>query len=369
MQTTGSTFYRLDADQRQTFVALENLYAGTLPSACWLIGGGPSLNMLPCEAIAASPIPRLSLNLAGVGKLRPTFWTSYDPTVRFHRSIYLDPGILKFVHRRRAMDLVPESDAKVCDCPGTLFFDRDVGRGFGNFLDPTATKLIDWADSMVQGIDLLYRLGFRTIYLAGCDMRVLPSSEQIAHAERAGISRDDWFGLSDFAKVCQSRGISGEELAGLERACAYHFDETKSFAATVQTDAHYFRIAQGLRLSRRCLAQQGLRLISVTPGSRLNEYFPYVPVEAALAAIHAQVGNPQLESPTGLYTQLAPRQRTTMEPMRDVKPPNWPTSSTHPHTSRSRKPAAAPDLAIDGEGWQACGQRFQDAYVPPDENG
>lgn len=369
MLTTGSAFYRLDADQRQTFVTFENLYAGTSPSACWLIGGGPGLNTLPCEAIAASPLPKLALNLAGVGKLRPTFWTSYDPTVRFLRSIYLDPGILKFVHRRRAMDLVPESDAKVCDCPGTVFFDRDVGRGFGNFLDPESPRLIDWADSMVQGIDLLYRLGFRTIYLAGCDMRVLPSPEQMAHAERAGVNRDDWFGFSDFVKVCQSRGMSPEELAGLAAARAYHFDETKSFAATVQTDAHYFRIAQGLRLSRRCLAQQGLQLISVTPGSRLNEYFPFVTVDEALATIHEQVGNPRLESPKGLYTQLTPRQRTAAEPMRDIKPPNWPMSSTPAQTSRSRKPVAVPDLAVDGEGWQPCSPRFQDAYVPPDEHG
>ena len=128
-----SLFARLETDGNETAMRLEDLYAGPQPSACWLIGGGPSLSMLPTRRIAASALPKMSINLAGIRLLRPNFWTSYDPTARFHRSIYLDPGITKFVHRRRAMEIVPNSTFKVCECPNVLVFDRQK-RGYSEFV-------------------------------------------------------------------------------------------------------------------------------------------------------------------------------------------------------------------------------------------
>src|SRR5262245_6793510 len=143
-------FYRLHTDHTQTPAGLEDAFGGPAPSACWLIGGGPSLAALPCDAIARSPVPKMCLNLAGPRLLRPTFWTSYDPSFRFHRSIYLDAGVIKFVHRRRAMDLVPETAFKVCECPATFFFDRQPERGFADFLAPHHSGIVDWNDTLVQ---------------------------------------------------------------------------------------------------------------------------------------------------------------------------------------------------------------------------
>ena len=102
-----ATFCRLNTDQTREPIELENLFAGPALSSCWMIGGGPSLNALPSDAIRESPVPKMCINLSGTKLMRPTFWTSYDPSARFHRSVYLDPGVMKFVHRRRAMDLVP----------------------------------------------------------------------------------------------------------------------------------------------------------------------------------------------------------------------------------------------------------------------
>src|SRR5262245_23167651 len=96
-QLTTTMFYRLHTDGTRTEVALADAYAGPTRTACWLIGGGPSLVELPCQAIARSPVPKFAVNLAGTRLLRPTFWTSYDPSARFHRSIYLDASVTKFV--------------------------------------------------------------------------------------------------------------------------------------------------------------------------------------------------------------------------------------------------------------------------------
>jgi len=172
-------FYRIGTDGVRTEVGLQGTFGGPQRTSVWLIGGGRTLTASVAEQILRTPVPRMCINLAGTGLLRPTLWTSYDPSARFHRSVYLDAGVMKFVHRRRAMDLVPETTFKVCECPQTYFFERDVERGFGNFLSQGQRGIVDWADSMVQGIDLLYQLGFRRIYLAGSEMRVRPTEEQL----------------------------------------------------------------------------------------------------------------------------------------------------------------------------------------------
>ena len=174
---------------------------------------------------------------------------------------------------------------------------------------------------MMQAIDILYRLGFRTIYLAGCEMRVRPSPEHLRWAEQAGCESRPLESLSDFLKRFAEHGVSRSELEQLAAGQQYHFDERKPLAAAVQTDQHYFRIAQCLRLSRSCLVDHGLDLISVTPGSRLNDYFPYRPVEGVLDDIRQTVGNPQQENTRGCYTETVPRWSTELGPIGDVPPP------------------------------------------------
>lgn len=352
----NSTFYRLQTDGIQLAASLDDSYAGPFESACWLIGGGPSLSEMPHAEIAASPIPKMVVNLAGTHLLRPTFWTSYDPSVRFHRSVYLDPGIVKFVHKRRAMDLVPETTYKVCECPNTYFFERDGQRGFHNYLSREHPGIVDWADSMVQAIDILYRLGFRTIYLAGCEMRVRLSAEQLERAARAGVRYQPPELLNDFLKRAGDAGVSAEEFEELPAGPHYHFDEQKPVRAAANTDSHYFRISQYLRLSRRSLSLAGVRLISVTPGSRLNDYFPYRRAEDVLEEIHRTVGDPRSEDVSGRYQQIEPRHPDDLGPMRDFRPHNWKSSPTptkpEPVTKKPEK-----ELIVEGEGFQ----RLQDA--------
>jgi hypothetical protein len=86
-----------------------------------------------------------------------------------------------------------------------------------------------------------------------------------------------------------------------------------------------------LRLARRNLALSGLELVSVTPDSRLNDHFPYRPVEVAIAEILAMTGDPASERAAGRYTDSSPRRTTDIGPMRDFPPHNW-----------RNKPAAAP---------------------------
>lgn len=327
-------FYRLHTDGTRQDVTLGNLFAGPTRTACWIIGGGPSLADLPCAEIARSPAAKLGMNLGGARLIRPTLWTSYDPSARFHRSVYLDASIWKFVHARRAMDLVPETSFKVCDCPATLFFDRDSQRGFSDLLPLQDGRIVDWNDTFVQAIEIAYRLGFRTLYLAGCDLQIRPSPAQCEQARVLGVESAPGELLETFYERCAAAGLGLVELERLDAPTQYHFDEQKPLAAAIRTDLHYFRIAQYLRLSRRALSLAGVELVSVTPGSRLNDYFPYRSVVDVLAEIGDTVGRPEEEATLGLYTQVDSRQPAGLGPMRDFKPHHWKRTADKPASVR-----------------------------------
>ncbi|MBT5018567.1 MAG: hypothetical protein HON04_07455 [Planctomicrobium sp.] len=313
-------FYRLETDGARQEVQLKNFYSGSNSSACWIIGGGVSLRELPIDLIRNSPLPKFGMNLAGSGLLRPNFWTSYDPTARFHRSIYLDPSIVNFLHRSRAMDLVPESTAKVCDCPATLFFDRSRENSFQDFLQPQENLLPDWQDSFLQTIQIAYQLGFRRLYLAGCEMFISPTEQQLQLAEKHDVHYEKNELLKSFVERCYQAGIKKSELESINSGAQYHFDESKELGATIQTDFHYFRVAQYLRLARKALALSGLQIVSVTPSSRLNDYFRYQSIETTVSEIQSDIGDPVLESTRGLYTGKLDRTPLALGPMRDFKP-------------------------------------------------
>ena len=329
-------FFRISTDGLESPASLTGAYSGATRSCCWIVGGGPSLGRLPCDLIAASPAPKFCVNLAGHGLLRPTFWTAYDPTTRFQRSTYLDGSILKLLPRGRAMDVVPGTTAKVCDSPNTVFFDRDKTVGFRDFLGGEFRGVTDWQDSLIQAIDIAYRLGFRVLYLTGCEMHVRPGQDWIELGQQFGVTYQARELLRDFHQRCQQNQVPFQQLNPDRQTQQYHFEESKPIAAAIQTDLHYFRVAQYLRLSRKAMALAGLELISVTPDSRLNDYFHYEPVERVLSRIQSEVGDPTSEPTRGLYTEQVSRTPTGLGPMRDFKPHNWTRDSA------PAKPAPAP---------------------------
>ncbi len=354
-------FYRIATDGTEQRIPLIDAYAGTQRTACWIIGGGPSLAELPTDAITNSALPKFAINLAGHGLLRPTFWTAYDPTNRFQRSTYLDPSILKFVPRSRAMDLVPGTSFKVCDSPQTVFFDRDQQVGFHDFLYPPQERfdaprpiksssvagVTDWQDSLIQAIHIAYLLGFRTLYMAGCDMFVSPSTAWCEQAKTIGVEYIPREPLKEFHQRCLSRGMPASTPDHPGSTRQYHFDESKPLAAAMQTDLHYFRVAQYLRLSRRAISLAGMELISVTPESRLNDYFSYQSVDEVCSRISTEIGQPHQEPTRGLYTESVRRTPAGLAPMRDFRPHHWGKETAVPKPSPIPLPKKRLAKALD----------------------
>ncbi len=323
-------FYRCSTDKRICDCSfLENSYAGMNASSVWLVGGGPSLLTAPVEAVKDSPAPKFGVNLAGRGPdgesplIRPDLWTCFDPTARFHRSIFLDPSIQKFLLGGRRMDLVPGGSEKVCECPNTYFINHKL-RSYVDVVSQQHREITHMLDSFWQALDISFKLGFRKIYCVGCDMRIRPSEEQIAFAESLGVVYERERGLtvwvndkkvevrsdrlSDFRDQVKEKGkfrdrsTAALELEKVGRERQYSFDESKRFMAACACDNHYWDRIQYLRLSRRTFSLNGLQLVSCTPGSRLNDYFPYVSPFDAAKRIMDDVGDPAKELSVGAYS-------------------------------------------------------------------
>lgn len=316
---------------------LQNAYAGLQRTACWLMGAGPSLRGIASETLLRiqneSPAARIAVNYAGRGDdgqgwlLRPTHWVGYDTTSRFSRSTFQDPTIVKFVRGNRHTDLIPDGTEKVHDCPSVYYYEMEF-RKYSNFVYPTAEKVNDSLDSMVAALDIAYLLGFREVFLIGADMRIRPSPTQIALAEEAG---------SGYPVTCEgrtsdrlqhfldayvkARGVSHREacaeLEKVDREAQYAFPETKSFGTAVACDTHYWQRVEYLRLSRKTFAQAGLRVVSCTPGSRLNSWFEYMPVEEVCDYLLKRHGDPREESTVGRYTE---KQVTVLPWHKDIDP-------------------------------------------------
>lgn len=345
-------FERINTDQTTTSLDwLKDHYASPLDSPVFIVGAGPSLRDMPIDLVCRTPAPRFCVNMSGAGLLRPNLWTAYDPTEKFHKSTYLDASVMKFVDRARRMNLVPNSNFKVADCPSMAFFSREH-REYTKFLDSSSERILDCQDSMIQAIDIAYRLGFRTMYMIGCDMRIKPSPEQMQLGREHGVDVlpngsythggqvnqvvrsvdgkssaiyqstlrvwDDCMkraGLVVDCVTCNgSNEVDGKQCPDCDggkrrswldvpREKQYSFDEQKSWQAAMSSDDHYYNIAQYLRLARRAITLAGVRIVSCTPGSRLNDIFDYERIERVCAKLRRSLGAPDKEETRGKYSE------------------------------------------------------------------
>jgi hypothetical protein len=189
-------------------------------------------------------------------------------------------------------------------------------------------------------------------------MQVRPEPEHRELARSRGIEERPGELLKKFVERCRAAGLSQEELERAAQPRPYHFDETKSLAAAVQTDWHYFRVAQYLRLSRRAMSLAGLELISATPTSRLNSFFPYRPAEELLEELLQDVGNPARESTRGQYAQGQAATANATEFMRDFRPHNWPAADRASVVAK-----APPELTLEDSRAAAAQANFRKTHA------
>lgn len=274
----GLRFYTADYDS----VSLANFYRGR---SAFLVLSGPSLNQVDLTQLTRRGIVTMGVNNSW-SVYRPTLWTGVDDPGRFIDVGWKDPGITKFVPlghwsrrlRVQASDgVMGNSVFRVAQMPSVYFYPRANDFDHNRFLNGDAVQWgcdPDQADSlgirgkrsvMLVALRLLHHLGFRTVYLLGCDFR-----------------------MADDRK--------------------YAFDETRDVTAIRQNNALYSALSRRFEALLPHFEQHRFRVVNCSPGSELG-VFERMRYDAAVAAASAECSKPI--STQGWYTPIP-------QPSRDV---------------------------------------------------
>lgn len=165
----------------------------TQKGAAFLICGGPSLKELDLTKLSQRGIWTLAINNAAC-MVRPSAMVCVDPPGKFHSAIWRDPAIQKFVphgfSRYGLRDFVNNEFVKLmgdgkhltprempnvvvyrrCPCfdPDTYLEKEDICWGVSKkWHRRTGRPRV--LNSMLAAVKIVYELGFRVLYLVGCD--------------------------------------------------------------------------------------------------------------------------------------------------------------------------------------------------------
>ena len=200
---------------------------------------------------------------------RPTLWTCVDDPGRFIDTGWKDPGVLKFVPvchwgrrlRIQAVDgTMRDSAYRVAQMPSVLFFRRSNHFDHERFLtgdavpwgnDPKSTDSLGIKGKrsvMLVALRLLHHLGFRTVYLLGCDFRMAADHK-------------------------------------------YAFDETREAAAIKHNNVLYDSLSRRFEALLPHFEKHRFRVVNCSPGSGLG-VFERMSYEDAVAAASAECSKP-----------------------------------------------------------------------------
>lgn len=268
---SGLRFYTADFDS----VSLAGFYKGR---SAFLVLSGPSLNQVDLTQLSRRGIVTMGVNNSW-SVHRPTLWTGVDDPGRFIDVGWKDPGILKFVpvcHWGRKLRIqasdgsMRDSVFRVAQMPSVLFYRRVNHFDHQRFL--TADS-VPWgneaqhADSlgikgkrsvMLAALRLLHHLGFRTVYLVGCDFR-----------------------MADDRK--------------------YAFSETREAAAIRHNNALYDALSRRFEALLPHFQRHKFRVVNCSPGSELG-VFERMGFDEAVAAASAECSKPITTQ--GWYTPI-----------------------------------------------------------------
>jgi len=156
---------------------LVDLHAG---QSLFLVLNGPSLTGFDWSKLKQPGVVTLGIN-NGAHLLRPNYWTCVDDPSRFMASIWKDPAITKLVpmaHFQKPIwdrQRVAFSSERVRDFPNVIGFRRNECFVPGRWL---TEDTINWGNHskrgggrsvMLSALRIAHLLGFRKVYLLGCD--------------------------------------------------------------------------------------------------------------------------------------------------------------------------------------------------------
>ena len=226
-------------------VPLEGRYHG---AGLFLALAGPSLQTLDLHLLNQRGVVVMAVNNAAT-VVRPHLWTAVDPCGKFHHVIWHDPAILKLVAWGRRKDRLRvktpagfvDDGRKAMDCPGVVCYRRSASFEPATYL---ASPDVNWGNDqkaaarngwphvlnvMFAALKQAYLLGFRRVYLLGCDfhMEAGQVNYAFAQARSAGAVRCN---NAAYAKLNQ---MLAQLVPGFDKAnfCVYNTNKQSGLTA------------------------------------------------------------------------------------------------------------------------------------------
>jgi hypothetical protein len=156
---------------------LVDLHAGR---SLFLVLNGPSLTGFDWARLKQPGICTFGIN-NGAHLLRPNFWTSVDDPSRFMESIWRDPTITKFVPMSHFQKPIWDRERNTFSRELVRSFPNVVGYRRNEAFSPDKWLIedtINWGNHskrgggrsvMLASLRIAFLLGFRKVYLLGCD--------------------------------------------------------------------------------------------------------------------------------------------------------------------------------------------------------
>jgi hypothetical protein len=222
-------FYRFRG-QRRKAVDLDGLFSGP----CFLIGGSPQLNEVK-DKLASEPIMKAAMNNTGT-VVRPDIWIGADRAENFSASILVDPSPMKFaVISRRDCDV---KGKKWHEMPNTFFVSTKQMKPKEFFVP---NRDFSWDKNVFMiSLQILHRLGFDTVFTVGCS-----------------------FSITKESQYCYETNLNENQVNYTQN----------TYNAAVRQVREILPIAE----------QNNFKIISCTPGSKLNDVVEFWELDRAIA--------------------------------------------------------------------------------------
>ena len=217
-------FYRFNAWNCRIPVDLDGMYKG----GCFLAGGHPSLQEENLALLNQPGVMVMAMNNTASVLPRCDFWIGADKPLCYSPRILKDPRMMKFSMISRRNILAHDIDWKFI--PNTYFFGTTENWDIHNFLNLNR-DFVWWKNTFYIAIQILYRLGFRKVYLVGCKFDIDIEKKQ------------------------------------------YSYDTTLDNNAVTWNKKTYNTVVKNMIKLKSHFKQKDFQLISCTPGSPLDKHF------------------------------------------------------------------------------------------------
>jgi len=267
--------------------AMLNLIGHYRGASAFMLCNGPSMRPLDLSLLKNAGVMTYGMN-NGPRTFRPNFWTCVDDPSRFMKSIWLDPRIMKFVPQATFEKRIFDNEkwemtkTKVGDCPNVVGYRRNEKFMANRFL---FEDKINWGNHkdygggrsvMLPVMRILFLLGFRKVYLLGCDLNM--TSEN-----------------------------------------TYHFDEQRCKGAVNCNTSTYKRLKdEYFPQLKPHFDKEGFEVYNCNPESEL-EVFPFISYEEAIAEATSKVGDVEHERTWGMYSKVGDKEEVRNEPIDEHK--------------------------------------------------